>query len=76
MGSILTATKVTKTFGGLVAVSEFDLEVEELSISSVIGAPGRDSPSTATGVSLTHAPRFTRGQAAIAASTHRTRTLR
>ncbi len=40
MGSILTATKVTKTFGGLVAVSEFDLEVEELSISSVIGPNG------------------------------------
>jgi branched-chain amino acid transport system ATP-binding protein len=40
MGSILTATNVTKRFGGLVAVSEFDLEVEELSISSVIGPNG------------------------------------
>jgi branched-chain amino acid transport system ATP-binding protein len=40
MGSILTATKVTKNFGGLVAVSEFDLEVEELSISAVIGPNG------------------------------------
>jgi len=40
MGSILTTTKVTKSFGGLVAVSEFDLEVEESSISSVIGPNG------------------------------------
>ncbi len=40
MGSILTSNKVTKRFGGLVAVNTFDLEVEENSISSVIGPNG------------------------------------
>jgi len=40
MTAILTATKVTKTFGGLVAVKDFDLNIEEHSISSVIGPNG------------------------------------
>ncbi len=40
MGTILTAKKVTKRFGGLVAVNAFDLLVEENSISSVIGPNG------------------------------------
>ena len=40
MTALLTATKVTKTFGGLVAVKDFDLKIEEHSISSVIGPNG------------------------------------
>jgi branched-chain amino acid transport system ATP-binding protein len=40
MAAILTADKVTKRFGGLVAVNEFDVVVEESSISSVIGPNG------------------------------------
>lgn len=40
MGAILTANRVTKRFGGLVAVSDFNLEIEEKSISSVIGPNG------------------------------------
>ena len=40
MSAILTAKQVTKRFGGLIAVSDFDLEVEEKSISSVIGPNG------------------------------------
>jgi branched-chain amino acid transport system ATP-binding protein len=35
--AILTANHVTKRFGGLTAVSTFDLEIEERSISSIIG---------------------------------------
>jgi branched-chain amino acid transport system ATP-binding protein len=38
--SLLTAKNVTKTFGGLVAVSEFDFEVPEDSIVSLIGPNG------------------------------------
>jgi branched-chain amino acid transport system ATP-binding protein len=37
---ILTATKVTKSFGGLVAVSEFDFDVPKDSIVSIIGPNG------------------------------------
>jgi branched-chain amino acid transport system ATP-binding protein len=40
MSAILTANQVTKRFGGLVAVSDFNLEIEEKSISSVIGPNG------------------------------------
>jgi len=40
MGVILSAQKVTKRFGGLVAVDKFDIDVEEHSISSVIGPNG------------------------------------
>jgi branched-chain amino acid transport system ATP-binding protein len=38
--AILTANRVTKRFGGLTAVSTFDLEIEERSISSIIGPNG------------------------------------
>ncbi len=38
--AILTAQKVTKRFGGLTAVSQFDLEVKEQSIHSIIGPNG------------------------------------
>ena len=38
--AILIARKVVKRFGGLVAVSDFDLEVQERSIHSVIGPNG------------------------------------
>jgi branched-chain amino acid transport system ATP-binding protein len=38
--AILTANHVTKRFGGLTAVSTFDLEVKERSISSIIGPNG------------------------------------
>jgi branched-chain amino acid transport system ATP-binding protein len=38
--ALLTATKVTKTFGGLVAVNDFDLVIKENSITSVIGPNG------------------------------------
>jgi branched-chain amino acid transport system ATP-binding protein len=38
--AILTANSVTKRFGGLTAVSAFDLEIEERSISSIIGPNG------------------------------------
>jgi branched-chain amino acid transport system ATP-binding protein len=40
MPAILTSRKVTKFFGGLVAVKDFDIDVEEHSISSVIGPNG------------------------------------
>mgnify|MGYP000050081295 CR=1 FL=1 len=40
MASILSAQKVTKRFGGLVAVNEFDVEIPEYSISSIIGPNG------------------------------------
>jgi branched-chain amino acid transport system ATP-binding protein len=40
MSAILTANHVTKRFGGLIAVNDFDLEIEEKSISSVIGPNG------------------------------------
>lgn len=40
MGIILSSRKVTKRFGGLVAVNSFDIDVEEQSISSVIGPNG------------------------------------
>ncbi len=40
MAAILTSHNVTKRFGGLVAVNNFDLVVEEGSISSVIGPNG------------------------------------
>jgi len=40
MAAILSAKKVTKRFGGLVAVFQFDIDVEEQSISSVIGPNG------------------------------------
>ena len=38
--AILTATKVTKRFGGLTAVNFFDMEVQEQSIHSLIGPNG------------------------------------
>ncbi len=37
---VLTASNVTKSFGGLVAVSDFDFEVPEGSIVSIIGPNG------------------------------------
>jgi branched-chain amino acid transport system ATP-binding protein len=40
MGTILSARKVTKRFGGLIAVNNFDVDVEEQSISSIIGPNG------------------------------------
>jgi branched-chain amino acid transport system ATP-binding protein len=40
MANILIARNVTKTFGGLVAVNDFTLDVAEHSISSVIGPNG------------------------------------
>jgi branched-chain amino acid transport system ATP-binding protein len=40
MAAILSSENVTKRFGGLVAVSQFNVEVEENSISSVIGPNG------------------------------------
>lgn len=38
--AILTAQKTTKRFGGLIAVDELDLEVQENSIHSIIGPNG------------------------------------
>jgi branched-chain amino acid transport system ATP-binding protein len=38
--AILAAKKVTKRFGGLTAVSQFDIQVEERSIHSIIGPNG------------------------------------
>ncbi|MDH7486104.1 MAG: ABC transporter ATP-binding protein [Anaerolineae bacterium] len=38
--AILTAHKVTKRFGGLVAVNQFDVEIKEHSIHSIIGPNG------------------------------------
>jgi branched-chain amino acid transport system ATP-binding protein len=38
--AILTATKVTKRFGGLTAVNYFDMEIQEQSIHSLIGPNG------------------------------------
>jgi len=38
--AILLAKKATKRFGGLVAVQELDIEVEEKSIHSIIGPNG------------------------------------
>ncbi len=40
MAPILTTTGITKRFGGLVAVNQFDIQIEEHSISSVIGPNG------------------------------------
>ena len=40
MGAILSTHKVTKRFGGLVAVNSFEIDVQEQSISSVIGPNG------------------------------------
>ncbi len=40
MVTILTASKTTKRFGGLVAVDELDLEIQENSIHSIIGPNG------------------------------------
>jgi branched-chain amino acid transport system ATP-binding protein len=40
MATILTATNVTKRFGGLVAVNEVDFTIEERSIVSLIGPNG------------------------------------
>ena len=40
MGAILSTRKVTKRFGGLVAVNSFEIDVQEKSISSVIGPNG------------------------------------
>lgn len=40
MASILTAKNVTKRFGGLVAVNNVDLEVQEKSIHAIIGPNG------------------------------------
>jgi branched-chain amino acid transport system ATP-binding protein len=38
--AILTANKVTKRFGGLVAVNSFDFEIESQAIASIIGPNG------------------------------------
>src|SRR4030065_889904 len=38
--AILTARKTTKRFGGLIAVDELDLEIQENSIHSIIGPNG------------------------------------
>ncbi|MGE5843187.1 MAG: ATP-binding cassette domain-containing protein, partial [Deltaproteobacteria bacterium] len=38
--AILTAKKMTKRFGGLVAVDELDVEIKEKSIHSIIGSNG------------------------------------
>jgi len=38
--AILTATQVSKHFGGLTAVSQFDVEIPERSISAIIGPNG------------------------------------
>ncbi len=38
--AILAATRVTKRFGGLTAVSQFDVEIKERSIHSIIGPNG------------------------------------
>ena len=38
--AILTAKQVTKRFGGVIAVSEFSMEIREYSISSLIGPNG------------------------------------
>ncbi|MEX1248530.1 MAG: ABC transporter ATP-binding protein [Anaerolineales bacterium] len=40
MASLLSIEKLTKRFGGLVAVNQLDLDVEERSIASVIGPNG------------------------------------
>lgn len=40
MGSILSARKVTKNFGGLVAVNNFDIDLSEGAIDSIIGPNG------------------------------------
>lgn len=40
MGIILSSRKVTKRFGGLVAVSRFDVDIAERSIHSIIGPNG------------------------------------
>jgi len=40
MTAILSARKVTKRFGGLVAVRDFDFEIERSAIASVIGPNG------------------------------------
>ncbi|NIO72272.1 MAG: ABC transporter ATP-binding protein, partial [Anaerolineae bacterium] len=40
MATILKAHNVTKRFGGLVAVQEFDLDIEERMIASLIGPNG------------------------------------
>jgi branched-chain amino acid transport system ATP-binding protein len=40
MNNILTVSKVTKRFGGLVAVNELDMNIPERSISSLIGPNG------------------------------------
>ena len=40
MSIILNASKVTKTFGGLVAVNEFDVDISEGAIDSIIGPNG------------------------------------
>jgi len=40
MASILSATGVTKRFGGLVAVDHVDIEIEEKSIHAIIGPNG------------------------------------
>jgi branched-chain amino acid transport system ATP-binding protein len=40
MASILSASNVTKRFGGLVAVNDFSVEIEQGSISSIIGPNG------------------------------------
>jgi branched-chain amino acid transport system ATP-binding protein len=40
MASILSATRVTKRFGGLVAVDHVDIEIEERSIHAIIGPNG------------------------------------
>ena len=40
MASILSATGVTKRFGGLVAVNNVDIEIEKESIHAIIGPNG------------------------------------
>ena len=40
VGTILSSHRVTKRFGGLVAVSGFDVDIQERSIHSIIGPNG------------------------------------
>ncbi len=41
--SVLEVDNLTKTFGGLVAVDDFSLEVDEGEIVGLIGRTGRES---------------------------------
>ena len=45
---VLVCNKVTKKFGGLMAVSRVDLQVKEASIHSIIGPNGAGKPPFST----------------------------